>query len=112
MEFSSVRPRYESVRAARLDSAADCLLPDDSWHQQSQASGVSSTQHMIFSDECSISPPLFMCVGGISRQGATEICIFDGIMGADLFCNVLETTLILFIIIIKVTSTSSCRIMT
>ena len=50
--------------------------------------------------------------GRISRQGATEICIFDGIMGADLFCNVLETTLILFIIIIKVTSTSSCRIMT
>ena len=67
---------------------------------------------MIFSDECSISPPLFMC-GGISRQGATKICIFDGIMGADLFCKVPETTLIPFIIIInKVTSTSSYRIMT
>ena len=67
---------------------------------------------MIFSDECSISPPLFMC-GRTSRQGATKICIFDGIMGADLFCKVPETTLIPFIIIIiKVTSTSSYRIMT
>ena len=43
MEFSSVRPRYESVRAARLYYAADCLLPADSWHRKSQASGASST---------------------------------------------------------------------
>ena len=65
MEFSSVRPWYESARAARLDSAADCLLPDDSWYQQRQASGVSSTQHMIFSDECSISLH-YSCVWGES----------------------------------------------
>ena len=36
-------------------------------------------------------------LGGISRHGATKICIFDGIMDADLFCNVLETTLVPFI---------------
>ena len=34
---------------------------------------------------------------GISRHGATEICIFDGIMDADLFCNILESTLVPFI---------------
>ena len=34
---------------------------------------------------------------GISRHGATKICIFDGIMDADLFCNILETVLIPFI---------------
>ena len=34
---------------------------------------------------------------GISRHGATKICIFDGIMDADLFCNILETTLVPFI---------------
>ena len=35
--------------------------------------------------------------GGISRSGATKICIFDGIMDADLFCSILETTLVPFI---------------
>ena len=35
--------------------------------------------------------------GGISRHSATKICIFDGIMDADLFCNVLETMLVPFI---------------
>ena len=78
-------------------------------------------QNVIFSDECSISlqsyrrtcfrmadeptkrkpkpkHPLKVHVwGGISRHGATKICIFDGIMDADLFCNVLETTLVPFI---------------
>jgi len=34
---------------------------------------------------------------GISRHGAAEICIFDGIMDADLFCNILETTHVPFI---------------
>ena len=34
---------------------------------------------------------------GISRHGATKVCIFDGIMDADLFCNILETTLVPFI---------------
>ena len=77
--------------------------------------------NVIFSDECSISlahyrrtcyrkfdeptkrkpkpkHPLKVHVwAGISRHGATEICIFDGIMDADLFCNILETTLVPFI---------------
>ena len=36
--------------------------------------------------------------GEISRHGATKmICIFDGIIDADLFCNVLESTLVPFI---------------
>ena len=35
--------------------------------------------------------------GGIGRHGATKICIFDGIMDADLFCNILETMLVPFI---------------
>ena len=34
---------------------------------------------------------------GISRHGATNICIFDGIMDAELYCSILETTLLLFI---------------
>ena len=77
--------------------------------------------NVIFSDECSISlqhyrhtcyrkiveptkrklkpkHPLKVHVwAGISRHGATEICIFDGIMDADLFCNILESTLVPFI---------------
>ena len=76
---------------------------------------------LIFSDECSISlqayrrtcfrmvneptkwklkpkHPIKVHVwGGISRSGATKICIFDGIMDADLFCSILETTLVPFI---------------
>ena len=76
---------------------------------------------VIFSDECSISlqqyrrtsyrkineptkrkpkpkHPLKVHVwAGISRNGATEICIFDGIMVPDLFCNILESTLVPFI---------------
>ena len=78
--------------------------------------------NVIFSDECSISlqayrrtcfrmaneptkrkpkpkHPLKVHVwGGISRSGATKICIFDGIMDADLFCSILETTLVPFIV--------------
>ena len=34
---------------------------------------------------------------GISKHGATEVCIFDGIMDADLFCNILESRLVPFI---------------
>jgi len=34
---------------------------------------------------------------GISRSGATKICIFEGIMQADLYCNIVEDTLIPFI---------------
>ena len=77
--------------------------------------------NVSFSDECSISLQSYhrTCIrmadkptkrkpkpkhpfkvhvwGGISRHGATKICIFDGIMDGDLFCNVLETTLVPFI---------------
>ena len=77
--------------------------------------------NVIFSDECSISlqqfrrtcyrkvdepakrkpkpkHPLKVHVwAGISRSGATKICIFEGIMQADLYCNILEDTLIPFI---------------
>ena len=91
--------------------------------------------NIIFSDECSISlqqfrrtcyrkvgeppkrkpkpkHPLKLHVwAGISRHGATKICIFEGIMDADLYCNILEGTLIPFIqetlLIIGL-----CRIMT
>ena len=34
---------------------------------------------------------------GISRHGATNVCIFDGIMDAELYCRILETTLLPFI---------------
>ena len=34
---------------------------------------------------------------GISRKGATKVCIFDGIMDAELYCRILETTLLPFI---------------
>ena len=33
----------------------------------------------------------------ISRLGATKICIFESIMDADLYCNILESTLIPFL---------------
>ena len=77
--------------------------------------------NVIFSDDCSVSlqkyrrtcyrkidepmkrkpkpkhPVKVHVWGGISRHGATKICIFDGIMDAALFCNILETTLVLFV---------------
>ena len=34
---------------------------------------------------------------GISRHGATNICIFEGIMEAELYCSILQNTLIPFI---------------
>ena len=34
---------------------------------------------------------------GISKHGATEICIFEGIMDADLYCKVLEHSLLPFV---------------
>ena len=34
---------------------------------------------------------------GISRKEATKVCIFDGIMGAELYCRILDTTLLPFI---------------
>ena len=33
---------------------------------------------------------------GISRKGATKVCIFDGILDAELYCRILETTLLQF----------------
>lgn len=35
--------------------------------------------------------------GGISKQGATEVCIFEGIMDASLYCEILQQTLLPFI---------------
>lgn len=34
---------------------------------------------------------------GISRKGATEVCIFEGIMNASLYCQILRETLLPFI---------------
>ena len=77
--------------------------------------------NIIFTDECSISlqqfrrtcyrkmgepakrkpkpkHPLKVHVwAGISRHGATKICIFDGIMEAELYCSILESALVPFI---------------
>ena len=35
--------------------------------------------------------------GGISRRGATAVCIFEGIMTAPLYCDILEGTLLPFV---------------
>ena len=35
--------------------------------------------------------------GGISKKGATPVCIFEGIMAAPLFCEILDRTLLPFI---------------
>ena len=99
----------DANKVKRLEFAQRVLESGETFH------------NVIFSDECSISlqsyrrtcfrmadeptkqkpkpkHPLKVYVwGGISRHGATKICIFDGIMDADLFCNVLEMTLIPFI---------------
>ena len=77
--------------------------------------------NVIFTDECSASLEQFrrMCyrkVGeparrkpkpkhplklhvwaGISRQGGPKICIFEGIMDTDLYCNILKSHLVPFI---------------
>ena len=77
--------------------------------------------NIIFSDECSISlqqfrrtchrkvgeppkrkpkpkHPLKVHVwAGISRHGATQICIFEGIMEAGLYCSILKDNLLPFI---------------
>ena len=108
------RTRYcqlirDANKIKRLEYAQRVLESGDTFH------------NVIFSDECSISlvhyrrtcyrkfdeptkrkpkpkHPLKVHVWvGISRHGATEICIFDGIMDADLFCDILETTLVPFI---------------
>ena len=99
----------DANKVKRLEFAQRVLESGDTFH------------NVIFSNECSISlqsyrrtcfrmadeptkrkpkpkHPLKVHVwGGISRHGATKICIFDGIMDADLFCNILQTTLVPFI---------------
>ena len=35
--------------------------------------------------------------GGISKKGATAVCIFEGIMTAPLYCDILQQTLLPFI---------------
>ena len=35
--------------------------------------------------------------GGISKQGATQVCIFEGIMAAPLHCEILQRTLLPFL---------------
>ena len=96
----------DANKVKRLEFAQRVLESGDTFH------------NVIFSNECLISlqsyhrtcfrmadeptkrrpkpkHPLKVHVwGGISRHGTTKICIFDGIMDTDLFCNVLETTLV------------------
>ena len=93
----------------RLEYAQQILDSGDAFH------------NVIFSDECSVSleqyrrtcyrkvdepfkrkpkPKHSLKVHvweGISRKGATKVCIFDGIMDAELYCRILETTLLPFI---------------
>ena len=38
-----------------------------------------------------------ICVAGISKKGATKICIFTGIMKGENYCQILEETLKSFI---------------
>ena len=98
----------DANKIKRLEYARRVLDSGDTFH------------NVIFSDECSISLQQYWCTCyrkfdepmkrtpkpkhrlkvrvwvGISRHGAAEICIFDNIMGADPFCNILESTLVLF----------------
>ena len=96
-------------KVKRLEYAQQILDSGDAFH------------NVIFSDECSVSleqyrrtcyrkvhepfkrkprPKHSLKVHvweGISRKGATKVCIFDGIMDAELYCRILETTLLPFI---------------
>ena len=96
-------------KTKRLEFAQRVLESGDTFH------------NVIFSDESSISlqqyrrtcyrkvdepakrkpkpkHPLKVHIwAGISRHGATKICIFDGIMDAEFFCGILESTLVPFI---------------
>ncbi|XP_068720495.1 uncharacterized protein [Montipora capricornis] len=99
----------DANKVKRLEFAQRVLESGDTFH------------NIIFSDECSVSleqyrrtcyrknneptkrkpkpkHPLKVHVwAGISRHGATKICIFDGIMDADVYCGILESTLVPFI---------------
>ena len=99
----------EANKAKRLEFAQRVLDTGDTFH------------NVIFTDECSISleqfrrtcyrkigepakkkprpkHPLKLHVwASLSRHGATNICIFEGIMEANLYCSILESTLVPFI---------------
>ena len=99
----------DANKAKRLEYAQRVLDTGDTFH------------NVIFSDECSISlqqfrrtcyrkvnepakrkpkpkHPLKVHVwAGISRHGATKICIFEGIMDAPVYCSILESSLIPFL---------------
>lgn len=99
----------ESNKGKRLEHAQRIVESDDTF------------DNVIFSDECSVSlqqyrrtcyrkvdeptkrkpkpkhPVKVHVWAGISRHGATKICVFDGIMDTVLFCDILETTLLPFI---------------
>ena len=90
-------------KVKRLEYAQCIMESGDTFH------------NIIFSDKCSISlvqyqrtcywkvdeptkrkpkpkhPRKVHVWAGISRHGTTKIWIFDGIMDADLYCNILET---------------------
>ena len=126
VSLSTVR-RYRKQQGWTLQRTAYCQLIRDAnkvkrleYAQRIMESG-DTFHNVIFSDKCSISlvqyrrtcyrkvdeptkrkpkpkHPLKVHVwAGISRRGATKISIFDGIMDADLYCNILEATLLPFI---------------
>ena len=100
-------------------SSSKMLTESSGWrtHGAHALESSDTFDKIMFSDKCSISLQKYLhtCyrkVGepmeqkaklkhvhvwaGISRHGATEICIFDGIMDAT-SCNILESTLVSFI---------------
>ena len=93
----------------RLEFAQSVLESGDTFHNVifSDESSISLTQYRRTCYRKADQPakrkpkpkhPLKVHVwAGISKHGATKICIFDGIMDADLFCNILESTLVPFV---------------
>ena len=99
----------DANKVKRLEFAQRIINSGDTFH------------NTVFSDECSISlqqfhrmyyrkigepakrkpkpkHPLKVCVwAGISRHGAMKVCVFEGIMEADLYCDILRTTLVPFL---------------
>ena len=116
----SRKPQGGTSRFVGTASLSEMPTKSSGYAQQVLESG-DTFHNVIFSDKCSISLVHYRCTcyrkfdepskwkpkpkhplkvhvwAGISRHGATDICIFDGIMDANLFCNVLETTLVPFI---------------
>ena len=99
----------EANKIKRLQFAEKVVETGDTFH------------NIVFTDECSVSLQQFRrtCYrkigepakkkpkpkhpfkvhvwAGISRNGATKICIFDGIMEAQLYCSILESSLLPFL---------------